>query len=428
MPSKTFACYRPVGALAVVLLLGACDTEVAVSPADAPDVAVATVDAAALPFDRYLSGQSELGLFSGSVLVTMPDTVFEGHYRVPGAPEPALVGPDSRYPLGELGQLLIRAAYFRLADQGRLALNTAVGEALPQLPQNETVNYRMLLDHRAGLPEVLPEGGRLDTVTLLGQPGTVERFSPLGYDLLARALGERLGTSAAEAVRILVLEPAGMTHTGVLDPGTAPPEQLVGGLRTDGGELEAVERPGAAAAGDVPRFYSTPTDLLYLAQWLPPEAFLNGQLQVVGGLNGYRGFFHADDEHVVVALANVASPEWSRIASDLVAMARGGQVAAPRPVYRQEVDLPAGVEAFAGRYRLAGAGEYVIDFAGDSLSITDPDGLRQRLRAESETAFFTSPYARETVKLVPAADLDSAGRVSVVTAAGREVVLERVQG
>lgn len=407
-----------------------CDTEVVAEGEVAPTVVIDSAAAAGeLPFDRYLYEHARQGQFGGSILVALSDTVFEAAYRLPDAPAGAAPTVSSRFPLGELGQLLIRAAYFRLADQGRLDLNAAVGEALPALPQNDTINYRMLLDHRSGLPEVLPQGVALADVRLAGQPGTVERFSPLGYDLLARALAERLGTSAAEAVRVHVLEPAGMTDTGVLDPG-APPEQWAEGFRIDGGRLEALTYRDVVApreATAVPEFYSTTTDLLYLAQWMPTTAYLDGRLQVVGARPGHRAFFHVeDDDDVVVALANLATPEWSRIARDLVAMAHGGQVALPRPVYRQEVPLPAGVEGFAGRYRLEGAGEYLIDFADDTLSITDPDGLRQRLRAETDTAFFTSPYARETVRLTPAGDPDSAGRVSVVTAAGREVVLERV--
>ena len=419
-------------ACAIMVLGGGCDTdEPSVGQATAP---AAIIDSAAaareLPFDRYLREHAEQGQFSGSVLVALRDSVFEQAYRLPDGPESARVSPEARFPLGELGQLLIRAAYFRLADQGRLNLNAAVGDALPALPQNDTVNYRMLLDHRSGLPEVLPQGVELADVELLGQPGTVEQFSPLGYDLLARALAERLGTSVAEAVRVHVLEPAGMNATGVLGR-DGPPEPWAEGFRIDGGALEAVDYRDLLAAGTrggVSEFYSTTADLLYLAQWMPATAYLDGRVQVVGARPGYRAFFRVDEEAAVVALANLATPEWRRIARDLVAMARGGQVALPRPVYRQEVPLPAGVAAFAGRYRLEGAGEYVIDFADDTLSITDPEGLRQRLRAETDTAFFTSPYARETVRLTPAADPDSAGRVSVVTAAGREVVLERVEG
>ena len=384
----------------------------------------------ALPFDRYLREQARQGQFSGTALVALADTVFERSYGIPGAPGGMRVTDAHRYPLGELGQLLVRAAYFRLADQGRITLNAAVAEALPALPQNSAVNYRMLLDHRAGLPEVLPEGTPLEEVELLGQPGTVERYSPLGYDLLARLLGERLGTSAAEAIRVLVLEPAGMTATTVLDP-RGPPADWARGYRVDGGDLEAVAYGDAARANrdGVPAYASTAADLLYLAQWLPRGAYPRDGLQVVGSRPGYRAFFRGEPggERVVVGLANVATPEWSRIAGDLVAMAEGGQVALPRPVYRQAIDLPAGVEAFAGRYQLAGAGEYVIAYAGDSLAITGPDGVRQRLYAESDTHFFTSPYARETVRLVPATTL-AGPRVSVVTAAGREVVLAAVGG
>lgn len=245
-------------------------------------------------FDRYFYELTKAGGFSGSVLIALPDTVFEQSYRMDDAPERMHTASSRRYAIGEIAHLLIRAAYFKLADQGRITLNGPVADYLPALPQNQTINYRMLLDHRAGLPEVLPTGQSLSDLTYRSQPGAEEHYSRLGYELLAAVLAERMGTSVAEAIRILVLEPASMTNTGVLDPSN-PPGAFAVGFSDAGGALAEVplsEFPTSI----IPEYYSTITDLFYLSQWMPESAFLKGELKQPGVRPGYRSYFYSSLE------------------------------------------------------------------------------------------------------------------------------------
>ena len=293
---------------AAVLLSGACRQN--------PPAASDTTDTSrTLPYDRTLARMATADSFNGSVLVALPDTVFEQTYRASSAPEGMHAASNYRYPIGELAQLLVRAAYFRLADQGRLNLNTAVGQYLPDLPQGRTVNFRMLLDHRGGLPGVLPQGVRLANVQYVSPPGTEEHFSTLGYELLAAALARITGASPEEVIRVQVLEPAGMTNTGVLIPDT-PPGVLAAGYSDISGALEPVslaEFPemiartdAAGALAPMPEYYSTTADLFYLSQFMPESGFLRGELKQPGVRPGYRSYFYAslEPEQTVVVLSN----------------------------------------------------------------------------------------------------------------------------
>ena len=290
------------------LCLGACRQ----NPQDAPGAA-ATPDG--LPYDRALARMAAADSFNGSVLVALPDTVFEQTYRAASAPEGMHTASNYRYPIGEVAQLLLRAAYFRLADRGRLNLNTAVGRYLPDLPQGDVVNFRMLLDHRGGLPGVLPQGVPVANVQYLSQPGTEEHYSALGYEMLAAALARITGTSPEEVIRVQVLEPAGMTNTGVLTTDD-PPGVLAAGYSDITGALrpvplaefpETIARTDAAGAlATFPEYYSTIADLFYLAQYMPESGFLRGELRQPGVRPGYRSYFYAslEPERTVVVLSN----------------------------------------------------------------------------------------------------------------------------
>lgn len=309
---------RMIGrALALLLVFSWCACRQ--NPSPAGEAAGGDAAALPLPYDRTLARMAAADSFNGSVLVALPDTVFEQAYRAGSAPEGMQTASNYRYPIGEVAQLLLRAAYFRMADQGRLNLNTAVGKYLPELPEGDVINYRMLLDHRGGVPSVWP-GGAMDPVDLVdlelrSKPGTVEHFSPLGYDLLAAALARMTGTTPAEVIRTQVLEPAGMTGTGVLDF-DAPPGILARGYSDITGALAPVStddfdeafdaRDAQGALQGLPEYYSTTADLFYLAQYLPESAYLRGELEQPGVRPGYRSYFYADvdGELVAVALSN----------------------------------------------------------------------------------------------------------------------------
>ena len=320
--------------------LPACDpggpTGDAAVPA-ARDASAPSTPTRVLPYDRAFYDLAAAGRFSGSVLVALPDTVFERSYRMAGAPEGAHVSSDLRYPIGEIAQVLLRAAYFRLADEGRLNLNAPVGAALPGragdspfLPSGKTagevINYRMLLDHRAGLPEALRPGQPLRDLELASQPGIEERYSALGYDVLAKALSERLGQPIEEVLRVHVLEPAGMTQTGAFRPEDSPTfgNRAVGFTDVAGTpellDLNAFGERGLA--GGLPEYYSTIADLFYLAQWLPESAYLRGRITQPAVRPGYRGLFDArvDGSRVAVALSNFGGSDMRAARQILLAL------------------------------------------------------------------------------------------------------------
>jgi CubicO group peptidase (beta-lactamase class C family) len=160
-----------------------------------------------------------------------------------------------------------QAVFLRLAGAGRIALDTPAGSLLPELvaPGGDRITVAHLLGHSAGFPDYIeffrrlwagdsaaPPGSpraparqfRRDLTTgggtgsrdalvrmagatpLVSAPGSVARYSDLGYILLGAAL-ERAGAARLDVLaRRLVFEPLGMERTYFVDlagPRALPP-------------------------------------------------------------------------------------------------------------------------------------------------------------------------------------------------------------
>lgn len=91
------------------------------------------------------------------------------------------------------------------------------------------ITVRAVLQHRAGLPRHLPEdydAGQTDLASWLAahteqlQPAGEERYSNVGYALLADVVAKAAGAPFTEVAQRRVLAPAGM-HDSMIRPGTA---------------------------------------------------------------------------------------------------------------------------------------------------------------------------------------------------------------
>lgn len=220
------------------------------------------------------------------------------------APQVLVVAPGVRLAHGDLeqpfhtasiGKNFLAVLIGRLVEEGRLGLDSCVGELLPaaelaalpaapgvDLPREVSVEH--LLSHRSGLPDPLqpPRGHRtacslralaadpdrvwsLDGVLEqtsglppVGRPGARFHYTDAGYALLGRVAEEAADAPLAELLQRHVFGPAGMTQTRQVD---VPQENLapwrLGGIdlaRTPAISIGSVDGGAATTAGDLVRF------------------------------------------------------------------------------------------------------------------------------------------------------------------------------
>ncbi|MBW2529558.1 MAG: beta-lactamase family protein [Deltaproteobacteria bacterium] len=154
--------------------------------------------------------------------------------------EPAeLLTPEHAMSVGSTSKSFAAAALMRLAEQGTLSVDDPLSTWDPDWPQADEITVRHLLGHRSGIPDYFGAAGCYpDRMTqdntpedllscvrgepLLFQPGEHYAYSNTNYVLVGKVIEAVSGQNAHEAIRSLVLGPAGLESTGY-DTDSPPP-------------------------------------------------------------------------------------------------------------------------------------------------------------------------------------------------------------
>ncbi len=196
--------------------------------------------------------------FSGVILFTYGDkALLRQSYGVSGC-EGDPINVDDVFDIGSLVKNYTRLAAYHLAAEGKLKLDDPISAYLPGVPEAKSaITIRMLVEHNAGLDDIVGEGGLSEEYstdwdylpvtkdqiiergmqsTLIHAPGETRRYSNLGYSLLAAIIENASGASFESYVRESILTPFGMSKTGYVLPDWAS-ARLVDGC--DKGEILA---------------------------------------------------------------------------------------------------------------------------------------------------------------------------------------------
>ena len=284
------------------------------------------------------------------------------------AGKPIAADAETRFQAASISKPVTAVAVLRLIEQNRLELDADVNRYLRswKLPARAApVTIRQLLSHTAGLnaPEQTayfrpdqtfagyPRGAPLPTTTQIlngGTPAISEpvrfldgwtggfRYSGGGYMVLQQVIEDVTGTPFAAAMRALVLEPVGMTHsTFEPEPGTdnvarahtaagepvaggwiVVAEKSIGGLWTTPRDLALlVTHLMAASNGETGRVLKPETVKLMLT----PIANARPMLSASIGL----GMFVSDDAGDVVFSHNGHNPGFHATIAAVPASGRG---------------------------------------------------------------------------------------------------------
>ena len=244
-------------------------------------------------------------------------------------------------------------------------------------------------------------------------PGTEYEYSNVGYGLLGQVLSARSGKSYAQLVRRRIVEPLGMTSTGLV-PTADMRRRFATGYTVDGRAVPGTER-GALDAGGA--LHSTANDLSRLleaalglrrstlgpafqatlatrrpggmAPWstqiaLAWNVLKAGSREVVwknGSAGGIRSFvgFDATSRIGVVGLINVQSD----LGVDDIGMHLLGadvpvDMHVPRPHVQVPID-PALLDRYAGRYRYSESDIATFSADGDRFFYVPAPGQKMEL-------------------------------------------------
>lgn len=214
----------------------------------APQAAATEV---AQSLDKYLMAETQLGRFSGAVLVVRDGAViFRKGYGYADVERRVAFTAETASAIASISKMFTARAVLNLRDDGKLRLTDSVCDHLKDCPDAwRPVTIEQILRHTSGIPdyEGALEFGSEKYEVFMQRPGATEEifenakklpldfapgekfhYSNTGYVVLSFVVQQVSGEPFAQYLTEQVLRPAGMAHSGVFGYG-APPVALARG-------------------------------------------------------------------------------------------------------------------------------------------------------------------------------------------------------
>lgn len=210
-----------------------------------------------------------------------------------------LLMPDSRVQIGSVTKTLLAAGVLRLVTEGRVALDTAISDLLPDLvfdnpwAVSDPIRLRHLLEHTAGLDDArfwqvfslkaevdapLADAfdGDASLLRVRSRPGSRFSYSNMGYSLLGMVIESVTGERYERYLDAHLLRPLAMndsTFTFVSQAGMQADTRLAMG-HFEGGVTQAAVPIYLRPAG---QFTTTAMDMALFARFLMGDGTIDGE-------------------------------------------------------------------------------------------------------------------------------------------------------
>ena len=179
--------------------------------------------------DRYVAPLIDLQVFSGTILVARGDkVVLERSYGFADVENEIPNRSTTVFRIASISKPFTKALVGRLVDQKILKFEDTISRWLPAVPSADRITIRMLLDHRAGIPninslpydeEAFEPNSLARLVDSIGknrldfEPGSRTRYSNGGYAVLARVIELATREAFEKLLEREVLRPLRLNHT-----------------------------------------------------------------------------------------------------------------------------------------------------------------------------------------------------------------------
>lgn len=182
--------------------------------------------------DEYLSPYLQMKDFSGAVLIARDGSMLlRKGYGLANYEHSISNSPRTKFHIASLSKTFTAAAVVMLEKGKLLSFNDPIAKFIPGFPNGDKIRISHLLTHSSGVPDFysLPEYDELKTkpmtpddwIALLRtkpldfEPGKQSNYSNSGYMLLAFVIEKASGRKYESFLSERILEPLGMSDTGV---------------------------------------------------------------------------------------------------------------------------------------------------------------------------------------------------------------------
>lgn len=346
--------------------------------------------------DRFTAPLLENGDLSGAILIGTPDSIlFLTMYGMADYERSNPNTLDTRFLTASVTKTFTAAAIALLQEEGALSFQDSLSRFIPDFPRGDDITIEHLLAHMSGAdnPDYLNsfdnritlEGllARIAAKPLLFDPGSNNRYSNAGYNILANVIERVSGITYEGFLRERFFDPLGMTRSGHFDLAETAEYQAKGYIPGPSGpqpvpwyDITFSTGSGSlwSTVGDLYRWgIAIHQDSFYdlRAQWWPfgwGKVDIEGHAGVwqTGATTGFMSSLTVFDEGVIVVLLmNQEAGPWVPWTRTLGRIAWG--LPFETSEWRETVTLDAGtLDAYTGTYE-SGDGNVHVRNEADHL-------------------------------------------------------------
>jgi CubicO group peptidase (beta-lactamase class C family) len=382
--------------------------------------------------EQYMQALTELGWFSGSILIAKEGKVLisKGYGRA-NLEHDMPNTPQTRFRLASVTKQFTTMAIMILQERGKLDVEDHVSKYLPDCPKAWAgVSIRHLMTNTSGIPDFVNllsiEKRRLPsplttTIALVKdkplefKPGERFSYSNSGYILLGYIIEKVSGVSYESFIQANIFKPLGMGNSGYDHPELILKDRA-SGYFLDGDNLvnaPFLDMSRAHAAGAL---YSTVEDLFLWDQSLYTQKLVsNKSLEAIltpfrenygygwyitsqfkrrvvyhsGGIEGYASHIarYPDDKLSIIILSNLSVAPVFKTARDLSAIVFQEEYRIPKRPDVSRVDEKI-LDSYVGQYEIAPGNLVTISKEGDRLMMRIREQQKVELFPKSRAEFF----------------------------------------
>ncbi|GAB3892074.1 hypothetical protein GCM10028803_04530 [Larkinella knui] len=231
--------------------------------------------------DQFMQQYHNHQLFNGNVLIIEKgNTVFSKSYGLASLEWNQAHQADTKFRIGSLTKQFTALLIMQLKEQGKLDLHHKITHYLPWYPKEigDQITIHHLLTHSSGLINYTNQAAAIDDINthayspdeiarkycvspLEFEPGTQFRYCNTGYFLLGVIIETLTRKRYVDVLRENILQPAGMTHSGMDSPEAILTNRAEGYSYTFDGFAHASYINPATATFSAGGMYSTVGDL-----------------------------------------------------------------------------------------------------------------------------------------------------------------------
>jgi CubicO group peptidase (beta-lactamase class C family) len=375
--------------------------------------------------DEYLSPYLQMGDFCGAILISHQGRILlRKGYGLANYEHNIPNHPKTKFHIASLSKTFTAAAVILLEQEKQLSFNDPLSKIMPDFPNGEKIKISHLLTHRSGVPDFysFPEYEELKTKPLLPndwlnilmekthsfEPGQGNEYSNSGYMLLAFIIEKVSGKTYERFLSEKILQPLGMSDTGVWKDEVVIPNRASGYEPWFGspGVINSSYYDKGVLAGSG-SLYSTVDDLhlwyqairegklfdlstlAYPYGWGVRNRYNQNLIEQSGNDPGFVASLSAyvQDDLCLILLGNIRTGAITKISQNLGAIALGEKH--ELPILREPVQVsPKILDDYIGRYEISPRMHLSVKRKGEHLYLKGTGGDYLPLEPLSDSIFF----------------------------------------